>query len=690
MPAEVVLMMDLSGVLSSSPFPAARRLAERMMSCIFTRAGSHLAAKMKNRSVRFLARQYCNFFFTVTDFTERIRGIKSAFERLELGEINRVEFVTEYRLEMKFMLDALGKQNMEELEGMSISHPKRVASLKKRFPLLVDPIVQSLVYEIMDVEAFLCTIEKVSPRKNVLNLLHYLHVKSQQEIRLFAMGNSWETEGQYKRMLHEATTSVVDSVSSVFPVTCPVLYGDGPSRKATFNVNGLFDGYVRSYTCHKRKPYPDIFMKALEQVKECRKPTADALRFDLKPFVFYFDDVGDHCEAARDLPGNPFTEAYLIEDGAADVFKDVIAALKIVAAKDVFWKSVVESVERDMTPLFRPPTDAKGRPVSWVEGELNNYQDNLLFIPPPHNDSCVPVSPLERKEYQMGEDDQEAILYYCAQHLPHLFPLNIPDQPSPNMGLKTQPGLATSAGPILFEYFKGSKYFESYRITLRTGSFVLRIQPQGPNPYGSVDIRREFETMSHLSAVAPAVKVPGMLLYCDSYAVCGRRFYIRRYVDGEVISNIQTLLQPRIQRPYSERRRIVNVELKPKLFFWGALNALTALHNAPAPRFMKQTATTHVHPALNRIHHAMERYKRTISTTKLPGFEFIRSSKLEELAAMLTQCFDQTQLVHQIVPFPERLVIVHGHFDMSVVCLLEPISGRTAQVPSSTPLHGEL
>jgi aminoglycoside phosphotransferase (APT) family kinase protein len=693
MPAEVVLMMDLAGVITTSPFPAARRLCEAMMRCVFERAGSHIIVERKNeRSVSFLAKKYSNFFFTVMDFTERTRGLKGAFERLELGEINRLEFITAFTAEIDFMLLALSKQNREELDELNIAFPQRVEALKKRFPLLRDPVVQLHIKDLLDVEAFLCTMEKVSPRKNVLNLLHYLRSKSQQEIRLFAMGNTWEYEGQYRRMMKAMTYSVADSISSAFPVTCPVEYGKGGgSYQNSFQVTGLFDGYVQSYVYHKRKPYPDIFMQALEEVRVGRTPTGEALRYDIKPNIFYFDDVEAHCKVARHLPGNPFTDVFLIEDGACDVYKDIIKALKTVAEKDPFWAEVVAGAEKEIGPLFQPPQDAKGKPISWVTEELHNYNNNLLFIPPPPNDLCTPVQVLERERYRMDEDDQERILFYCAQHLPHLFPLSIPPQPGDNMKLRTQPGLATSAGPIIFEYVEGSRFFETYRVTLRTGSYTLRIQPRGPSPYLSADIRREFEIMAHLHETSPELYVPAALVYCDSYAVCGRRFFLRRYRDGENLRAISQLIQPRIRRPYSQRRvMVINVELRPKQFYRQMLKALTVLHNSSLPTFMKQQeeelrrSKKRVHPLLSSIQESIEMYKLSLTKSGTPGRYGVqlRSVAVEELSRALQMCFDQTQLSQAMVPTPDRLVVLHGSFDLSsVIFTHRSLEGRAKYPP---------
>lgn len=666
-------MIDIMGVISSSPFPATRRLAENMMRCVFERAGSHLISKSNNRSVSFLARHYSNIFFTVIDFTERACGKKSAFERLELGEINRIEFIPRFRAEMEFMLQALSKNNLEELEAMSITYPNRVTALKKRFPLLADPVIQFLVMELCDVEAFLCCMEKVSLRKNVLNLLHYLRLQSQQEIRIFAVGNTWETEGQYRRMVQALSWNVNDGVATAFPISCPIEYAAGYSNY--FQVNSLFDGYVQSYIQHKRKPYPDLFMQAIDEVMASRVPTGEALRYDMKPSIFYFDDVEDHCELARDLPGNPFTEVYLIEDGATGVYNDILRALKQVAVKDRFWEQVVKNVEKDIAPLFKPPTNIDGQQVSWIEEEINNYQKNLLFMPPPPNEWCVPVNVLERDNYQMDDDDQDAILFYLAQHLPHLFPLKLPQTFTKGLRLATQPGLATSAGPIVFENITrdASRYFESYRITLRTGSYTLRIQPRGPTPYGSADIRREFETMDHIHRKAPKACVPKMLIYCDSYAICGRRFFLRRYVDGELILNIAQLVQPRIRRPYSQRRVLVNVELKPTLFFLAAIDALVALHNCSLPRFMRKEeekrrrSPNKLHPLLLRAAEHYEIYERIVSETKKEQQVHninMKSTTVEELTKAIRACFDRTQLTTQMVPFPDRLVISHGNFDI--------------------------
>ncbi|KPA77770.1 hypothetical protein ABB37_06605 [Leptomonas pyrrhocoris] len=693
MPAEVVLMMDLAGVITTSPFPAARRLCETMMRCVFERSGSHIIVERKDeRSVPFLAKQYSNFFFTVIEFTERARGLKGAYERLELGEINRLEFIADFTAEVNFMLLALSKHNREELDALNIAFPQRVEALKKRFPLLRDPVVQLHIKELVDVEAFLCTLEKVSPRKNVLNLLHYLRAKSQQEIRLFAMGNTWEYEGQYRRMAKAMTYSVADTVSSAFPVSCPVEYGKGSNNyKNSFQVTGLFDGYVQSYVYHKRKPYPDIFMHALDEVRIGRTPTGEALRYDIKPNIFYFDDVEAHCQVARELPGSPFTEVFLIEDGASDVYKDIIAALKIVAEKDPFWAEVVEGAEKEIGPLFRRPVDPNGKPISWVTEELHNYNDNLLFIPPPPNELCSPVQVLVKDRYRMDDDDQERILFYCAQHLPHLFPLTIPPQPGPGMKLRTQPGLATSAGPITFEYVEGSNFFESYRISLRTGSYTLRIQPRGPSPYLSADIRREYEIMAHLQETSPELNVPATLVYCDSYAVCGRRFFLRRYRDGEIIHAISQLIQPCIRRPYSQRRvMVINVELRPRLFYKQMINALTILHNSSLPPFMKQTeeetrrSKKHLHPLLKSIQESIEMYQLSLTKSGTPG-RFgvqLRSVAVEQLSKALQQCFDQTQLSQTMVPMPDRLVILHGNFNLSsVIFTHRSLEGRAKYPP---------
>ncbi|KAG5504146.1 hypothetical protein JIQ42_05978 [Leishmania sp. Namibia] len=692
MPAEVVLIMNLTGVLTTSPFPAARRLAEKMMRCVFERAGSHIIVeRIQERPVPFLAKKYSNFFFTVTKFTERTRGVKSAFERLELGELNRLKFMTAFKEEICFMLRALSKHNPEELGAMNVAYPKKVDALKKRFPLLCDPVVQVHIRELLDVEAFLCTIEKVSPRKNVLNLLHYLRTKSQQEIRLFAIGNAWEYEGQYRRMTEAMASSVGDPVSAAYPVVCPVEYGEKVGTyQNSFHLTGLFDGYVQSYICRKRKPYPDIFMQALEEVRTSRVPTGEALRYDIKPNMFYFDDVEAHCEIARGLPGSPFTEVSRIENGACDVYNGIVRALRTVSKKDPFWNEVLKGVEKDIAPMFRPPQTADGAPISWVTEELHNYHNNLLFIGPPPNHLCSSVNTLEKDRYRMDEEDQERILFYCAQHLPHLFPLTIPSRPEADMKLRTQPGLATSAGPILFEYVEGSRFFESYRLTLRTGSYILRIQPRGPSPYGSADIRREYETMAHLYESSPGLQIPTPLLYCDSYAVCGRRFFLRRYRDGENINTISQLIQPRIHRPYSLRRVSINAELRPRLFYKEAIAVLSVLHNSPLPPFMKQMeeklrrTKRRKHPLLAMVQESIEMYKLALSTSGTSGRFGVRprSAAVEELSRGVLACFDQTELSHQMVPMPDRLVALHGNFNLSSVLFTHrSLEGRAKYPP---------
>ncbi|ESL07891.1 hypothetical protein TRSC58_04416 [Trypanosoma rangeli SC58] len=665
-------MFGVAGVLTTSPYSAMRRLAETLMRCVFERAEAHHVEFVGNESPALLAHNYSNLYSLIRIFTEKVRGTRCAFEQLELGEINRVQFAPLYYAEMDFMLTALAKKNMEELECMQIMHPARVAPIQKRYPLLADPLVQELLRELMDPEAYLCTIEKVSPRRNVLNLLHYLRMKSQQEIRLVVVTNTWEVEGQYTRMSKAMLHSTSEMKWSNFPTTCPIDYGTGCGR-SSFVINGLFDAFVQSYTFHKRKPFPDIFYHAIETTMKSRMISKESLTYDVKPHIFLFDDTLENCETARNLSDSPFKKVYHIENGAYDVYEDVLSALNMVGELDPFWADVVAGVKKDMAPLFKPPRDAHGNPTSWINEEMHNHNSNLLFLPPPPCDACEPRGLFDPKKF-LDEDDKDAILFYCAQYLPQLFPLEIPSTHTGNLKLAQKPGFATSCGPIVFEPMRGIGFFKTYRITLRTGSYVLRLQPRGPMPHDTLDIRAEYEMMRYLYKNSN-VPIAKCLLYCDSCAVCGYRFSLRRFVEGEAITDMRKLIQPRIQRPYSAHRQHINVELNPYLFFMKAVEMLSKIHAMPPPRFLSQTRAergsssgttgSSIHPLMGIIKDLMVQYRAVVGTAKLPdGSCVLQSKALEQLSKALLDGFDETQLGNQSIPFPEQLVMIHGDFKL--------------------------
>lgn len=185
-----------------------------------------------------------------------------------------------------------------------------------------------------------------------------------------------------------------------------------------------------------------------------------------------------------------------------------------------------------------------------------------------------------------------------------------------------------------------------------------------------------------------------MLIYCDSYAVCGRRFFLYRYRDGDILTSIQQLIQPRIRRPYSHRRRLVNVELRPVLFYRAAIKALSALHDSSLPMFMRQqeeqqrrrrTGLTRlpVHPLLRHIQQSINRYRLYVETSKTIQREnCLKSVVMEALAQRLLSCFDSTILSQQNIPPPSHEVILHGNFDLSsVIFSHRSLEGRAKYPP---------
>ena len=90
-------------------------------------------------------------------------------------------------------------------------------------------------------------------------------------------------------------------------------------------------------------------------------------------------------------------------------------------------------------------------------------------------------------------------------------------------------------GPIEVEQFKGGQSNPTYRITAKSGKYVLRRKPPGKLLKSAHAVDREYRVISALKAQEFPVPKPHVL--CTDDSVLGTMFYIMDFADGRVVWN---------------------------------------------------------------------------------------------------------------------------------------------------------
>ncbi|CUG91557.1 phosphotransferase-like protein, putative [Bodo saltans] len=725
MPLDVVLFFDYGGVLTSVAVPAARRLAAFHMKLVFEQASRSVslvvpdprssapggAAVGTTISASSLAKRYSSVYFLVSTFTEKVVGTASSFKRLENGLIRRNAFITGFKEELKTLLAALVTPSTDShaFAALKIRKPKDVEEYKKRHPHLCIPLVQQLMLQILDPESLLCVLEKLSWRKNVLNMLYYLRAVTHQEIKLGVITNNWEAEGHYVR----TSTEIDQSGSPQFiTLSCPIEYGhESGGASGSFDVNGLFDVVAQSYMLGKSKPSPDIYEIAIESGAGKYKASGSA-----KPLLFFFDDLKANCTAAeKNIPGEPFTKVYHIANGPSDVFRGVRDAIRIAAEADpTGWAHVLAGLDKDIAPLFQNrvlqplPLSARagvvppdGTPVpiahdakpqaqelppsgdaasqqqqqqaqqalpnqqgsvpqhSWILTEFHNLDDNLLCPPPPPNPTLEPIDDQKTSPNYLDLEERNRILHFLARTCPQYFVLPpVPSRFEDCGNLVEDGGFATSSGKIAFEMFKGGMSNPTYRFTCRTGSFVLRKQPRGKLLPGAHNMKREFDIIRHLEE-STNLPVPKCLVYCNDRTVCAEDFYVMRYRDGKMVYRVGDLASAPFTRAFSQSRVLAKTTLNPRMFYREAVAALVDLHNAPIPPFLRaQQKQRSTHPILHLCSVWEKQYRRVVASVPAtsPAAEKVKFRTFEFLTEALHLVFAHaTADGPGSIPSPEKL-----------------------------------
>lgn len=89
------------------------------------------------------------------------------------------------------------------------------------------------------------------------------------------------------------------------------------------------------------------------------------------------------------------------------------------------------------------------------------------------------------------------------------------------------------AGPITVEQFKGGQSNPTYRVTAKSGRYVLRRKPPGTLLPSAHAVDREYRVIAALHAKGFPVATPHAL--CEDDDVIGTAFYVMDHVDGRVI-----------------------------------------------------------------------------------------------------------------------------------------------------------
>jgi aminoglycoside phosphotransferase (APT) family kinase protein len=601
------LVFDFGGVITANAFPAMQEysldLFDRVLAGFLRNVGEAPAVLVQQ--VAGAMRPFLRAYFSAVNKYDAFLADdgEASFYKLEMGKVDRREYCRRFQLIAPKCIDGLYL-------------PRAETKLREIFPeasvaqgVTIAKELLTKFNDAFDIDVLMSILERSPLRRNVIELLDFVRhstidasgAKNVSPVRFGLITNNWKgmnvDEGIHQAFVHanQATR-------------------DSPSTNAKMDPRALFDAVVESHKCSARKPHPSLFRLMDSQL---RGTLPSPLRNSQVDFTF-FDDLAPNIQGA--------SQSLVVH-----------STVRVFSARSVYL-GVVDALRRVNNAALASACEARFDahfPTTAVEDSAEGTV-NALPLPAPPVANLLPSDEIPEKQ-RFSDTELAVLLGYLSCAAPNYFPMRLK--------------LMAEGGKPIVEYFKGGMSNPTFRITLRTGSFVLRKQPKGKLLKGAHDIRREYAIMQHLN-VRGDVPVPHCILYCDDPSILGTPFYVMKFVPGSVIRNATTLLKA----PNSDK------------IVYGMMDALAALHKSGIPAALAPKATApasmQVHAVLKTVRTWGAQYDRAnlqlaAASDKNPQVE--RSfdvAELVELGAKLTAILSRND------GFMPRLppTLVHGDY----------------------------
>lgn len=593
----LLLFFDFGGVISANAWPAMREYQEHVFD---TATAPLLSADASLKPVAAVVRRFASLFFTAVNKYEAFAtGAPSAWMRLEEGKLTRSAYCAAFPEISRKCLDGLFRPRAEK-------HLKRATP--DASPAALEAAVSNAMVLLrafaaaLDVDTLVGVIERSPLRRNVMELLGFVRAAADRAgapVRMSLVTNNWESMPVGSTL--EAAKAAVGAA-------------DGPGLR--------FDTVIESLKVGMRKPDSGIFVAA-RQALQATLPAGAA--GGAPPHAVFFDDLQVNCKGA--VASGACAAAVLVK-GAHSVYAGVVDAL--VRAGHSVLADEVRSAHH-------------GR---FGDAAADSFEAtaNCAPPPPPVTPNLLPANKIPAKQ-RFNADELQRLFAWLRTTMPLHFPMHL--------------ACVAEGGAPIIEYFRGGMSNPTFRMTLRTGVFVLRKQPKGKLLAGAHDVRREYDIMRHLHGTGD-VPAPHCLGFCSDSGVIGTPFYVMKFLPGTIFRTADELFAARDPRG-------VVTEL---------VDVLVRLHRAGPPPAMRGAVAKSrealrkpaaVHPILRVVRTWKGQYDRgnkqlaaahSKNPATPPAFDV---PEFVELTQKLEHVLLATRADERLVPLQEP-TLVHGDY----------------------------
>ena len=496
-------------------------------------------------------RMMVHFMTVVNKVTQARRGdAKAPWLQLETGRISRDDYVQQFPTMAREAVDAfLLPRGVRELKRAGVG--EHVAHI------WLDGVMKAFLAH-FDINALLQAMERSPLRRNVFQLLLGVRRFCEEERRTVRCGiitNNWRTM-EVLDCIDAAATAA--ATGAAMAPQCPLPPGS-PAPPT------IFDTIVESYKVHARKPHAEVFEMCCEKLHATLPKDVAGLH------VVFFDDLHSNVDGARAC--GVVNTAVRVKS-SVDIFAGVLAGLRSVG-----FDTVAARVEHEFARVF----SAAYLATDVLQTEA---RQNCIFLPTPRVAALLPPEEIPAAQRFDGAT-LARLLRYLGDKLPFHFPVNTAGAPD---AMPTFLPCVEEGGPLVIEYFKGGMSNPTFRLTLRTGSYVLRKQPKGKLLPGAHDVGREFRVMSYLASKANGVPTLQCLHLCEDPSVLGTQFYVTAFQPGDIVRTGEQLMALR----------------RPKEFMGNAVDVLAKLHALPVPKFMARKPPASAAPPRHHLLRVVE------------------------------------------------------------------------------------